>query len=93
MIGWALSLWTGLGLRVRLYALGLIAVLGALGYLYLRWKLASRRAATAEERAAKLQETRALEQRIAASRAKTREKQEKLRAQIKASGKRDYFEH
>jgi hypothetical protein len=78
---------------VRLYALGLIAVLGALGYLYLRWKLASRRAATAEERAAKLQETRALEQRIAASRAKTREKQEKLRAQIKASGKRDYFEH
>jgi hypothetical protein len=55
-------------------------------------KLASKRAATAEQKAEKLQETRKLEQRIAAARAKTREKQDKLRAEIKARGKRDYFE-
>jgi hypothetical protein len=94
VIGWLLSLWTGLGIRVRLVVLGLAVVLSAIGYLWIRLKLASRRAATAEQKAEKLEQTRALEQRIAAARTKTREKQDKLREQIRAraSGRNDYFE-
>jgi type VI protein secretion system component VasK len=88
-----LSLWTGLGLRVRLIAIAVTSVALALGYLWVRWKLASKRAATAEEKAQKLEQTRALEQRIAAARAKTREKQDKLRAEIRSRKDRDYFEH
>ena len=92
MIAWALSLWTGLGLRVRLTAIAVTSVALALGYLWVRMRLASKRAATAEQKAEKLEATRKLEQRIAAARAKTREKQDKLREQIRASGKNDYFE-
>lgn len=92
MIGWALSLISGLSLRAKLIALSALTLIGALGYLWLRWKLASRRAATAEQKADKLEQTRKLEQRIAAARAKTRAQQEKLRAEIKARGKNDYFE-
>jgi type VI protein secretion system component VasK len=92
VIGWILSLWTGLGLRARLAAIAVTSAVLALGYLWLRWKLASRRAATAEAKAEALEQTRALEQRIAAARAKTREKQDKLRADIRARGKNDYFE-
>ena len=92
MIAWALSFFGGLSLRLKLYAAAALAVLAAIGFFYLRMKLATKRAATAEEKAPKLQQTRALEQRIAASRAKTREKQDKLRAQIRARKERDYFE-
>jgi uncharacterized ion transporter superfamily protein YfcC len=92
VIGWALSLWTGLGLRVKLWAIAIGSVAVAFGYLYLRWKLAASRAATAEQKAEKLEQTRKLEQRIAAARAKTREQQDKLRAQIRSRKDRDYFE-
>ncbi len=79
--------------RLKLYALAGVTIFSALGYLWLRWKLATKRAATAEEKAQKLEQTRALEQRIAAARAKTREKQDKLRAEIRSRKDRDYFEH
>jgi hypothetical protein len=78
---------------LKLYALAGVTIFSALGYLWLRWKLATKRAATAEEKAQKLEQTRALEQRIAAARAKTREKQDKLRAEIRSRKDRDYFEH
>jgi uncharacterized protein HemX len=86
--------WLGtLSLRLKLYGIAIAAVLGAIGYLWLRWKLASRKATTMQERAEKLEQTRALEQRIAQSRAKTRAQQEALRSQIRErGGERDYFE-
>jgi predicted Holliday junction resolvase-like endonuclease len=92
MIAWALSLWTSLGLRVRLTVIACMSVVLALGYLYLRFKIASTRAKTAEQKAEKLEQTRKLEQRIASARAKTRAQQEKLREQIKERKKNDYFE-
>jgi hypothetical protein len=78
---------------LKLYALAGVTIFSALGYLWLRWKLSAKRAATAEEKAQKLEQTRALEQRIAQARAKTREKQDELRAQIRSRKDRDYFEH
>jgi hypothetical protein len=92
VIGWALSLIGGLSLRTKLIVVALAGAASTMLYLYLRWKLASKRAATAEAKAEKLEQTRKLEQRIAAARAKTRERQEKLREQIRARGKNDYFE-
>jgi hypothetical protein len=44
--------------RLKLYALAGVTIFSALGYLWLRWKLASRRAATAEEKAEKLEQMR-----------------------------------
>jgi hypothetical protein len=79
--------------RLKLYALAGVTIFSALGYLWLRWKLASRRAATAEEKAEKLEQMRKLEQRIAASRAKTRAQQEAIKIAIRNRSKeRDYFE-
>jgi len=92
VIGWVASLIGGFSLRVKLIGLGLITLLSAIGYLYLRWKISASKAATAEQKAAALQATRDLEQRIAQSRAKTRAQQEKLREQIRARKERDYFE-
>ena len=88
------SLLTGLSLRARLIAIACTSAALALGYLWLRWKLAARKAATEKERADKLAETRRLEQRIAAGQAKLKDRQAKVRAEILArSGKRDHFEH
>ena len=89
MIAWL----AGFSLRLKLYAVAAGAVLAALGYLYLRWKIAASRLASVQSRAAALQATRDLEQRIAASRVKTRAKQDKIRTEILERKKRDYFEH
>jgi C4-dicarboxylate-specific signal transduction histidine kinase len=93
VIAWALSLIGGLTLRAKLYGSLIATGLLLLATLYARLRLASKRAKTAQEKAEKLEQTRELEQRIAASRAKTREQQEALRAKIRARSKeRDYFE-
>ena len=92
MIAWALSLFAGFSLRLKL---GLIAIgVGFIsaGFFFLRWKIAQNRATTAEQKAAALQATRDLEQRIAKSRAKTRERQDKIRTEILERKKRDYYE-
>ncbi len=93
MIGWALSLWTGFSLRAKAFLFGAAALGLAFLLLFFRAKRAESRAEKAEGKAKTLGATRALEQRIAQSRAKTRAQQEALRAQIRARGKRDYFEH
>jgi hypothetical protein len=87
-----LSLWTGLGLRVRVAATAFALLALGLGYFAIRFWIASARLASARTKADALQGTRNLERRIAAARAKTREKQDKLREQIKARKKNDYFE-
>jgi len=89
VIGWLASF----SLRLKLYAVAAGAVLVALGYLYLRWKIAASRLASVQSRADALQATRDLEHRIATSRAKTRAKQDAIRTEILARAKRDYFEH
>jgi Flp pilus assembly protein TadB len=92
VIAWALSLWTGFSLRAKAFLLGAAALGLAFLLLFFRAKRAESRAEKAEEKAEKLEQTRALEQRIAAARAKTREQQDKLREQIRARKKNDYFE-
>ena len=92
MIAWLGSVIVGLSLRTKALALAAFGIAAAIGFLYLRLKIASTRAKTAEQKAAALQATRDLEQRIAKSRAKTRERQDKIRTEILERKKRDYFE-
>ena len=86
-----LSLFGGLSLRVKLFTLAIGGLLLAFGYLWLRWKLAARKAVTEKERADKLAETRRLEQRIADGQARLKNRQAKVRAEIAARKERDYF--
>ena len=92
MIAWLFSLVGGLSLRIKLYAVAAGGLALAFGYLWMRWKISASKAATAEQKAAALQANRDLEQRIAASRAKTRAKQDKIRTEILARARRDHFE-
>lgn len=92
MIGWALSFLGGISLRTKLVLLAVAGVVSTMFYLWLRWKLAAKSAKTAQDKADKLEATRALEQRIAAGQASLRARQAKVRKEIFARQDRDYFE-
>ena len=86
MIVWLTALW----LRWKLVLLAVGGALATIGYLYLRWRLAASKAASATAEAERLQAVQALEQRIAERRATLAERQSKIRAQINDDN-RDWF--
>ena len=88
MIAWL----TTLGLRAKLIGLAIGGVLLSIGYLYVRWKIAAKRATTATAKAERLEETHEAEVKIEAKRDQLAEKQRKVRAEIAKATKRDYFE-
>ena len=92
MIAWLGSVVVGLSLRTKALALAAFGIAAAIGYLWLRWKLATRKATTQQERADKLEATRVLEQRIAAGQASLKARQAKVREQILSRKERDHFE-
>ena len=86
MIVWLTALW----LRWKLVLLEVGGALATIGYLYLRWRLAASKAASATAEAERLQAVQALEQRIAERRASLAERQAKVRSQIRDED-RDWF--
>lgn len=93
MIAWILSLFGGLALRTKLYGFLILTGLAILLGFWLRLRLALRQARTAQDKAAKLEATRVLEQRIAAGQQSLKARQAKVREQILSrKGERDYFQ-
>ena len=79
-------------LRFKLLAITVAGVLASLGYLWLRWRIAASRAASATQKADALEAARKAEARIADRRGELREKARLVREQIEAGKVRDYFE-
>jgi hypothetical protein len=88
MIAWIATL----GLRIKLYALAGVAALLFFGGLYVRWKMASAKAAKQEARADALDAARSSERRIATRRLELSIKQRQLREQLAARKERDAFQ-
>ena len=85
MIAWL----TLLPLRAKLIGVAVAGVLASLGYLWLRWRIAASRAASATAKADALEAARKAEIRIAERRSELREKHRLIREQIEASKIRD----
>jgi hypothetical protein len=85
MIGWL----TLLPLRAKLIGIAVAGVLATIGYLWLRWRIAASRAASATAKADALEAARKAEIRIAERRAELRERHRLIREQIEASKIRD----
>jgi hypothetical protein len=79
-------------LRIKLYALAGVAALLFVGGLYVRWKMASAKAAKQEARADALDAARSSERRIATRRLELSIKQRQLREQLAARKERDAFQ-
>ena len=88
MLAWL----TLLPLRFKLAGIAVAGVLASLGYLWLRWRIAASRAASATAKASALEAARKAEVRIADRRTELREKARLVREQIEAGKARDYFE-
>ena len=87
MIAWIATL----GLRIKLYALAGVAALLFVGGLYVRWKMASAKAAKQEQRADALDAARSSERRIAEKRLELGIKQRQIREELQARKERDAF--
>ena len=87
MIAW----FATLGLRIKLYALAAAGVVLLLGGLYVRWKMASAKAAKQEQRADALDAARSSERRIAEKRLELSIKQRQIREELQARKDRDAF--
>jgi hypothetical protein len=85
MIGWLAML----PLRAKLVGIALAGVLATVGYLWLRWRIAASKAASATAKADALEAARKAQIRIAERRAELRERQRLVREQIEASKVRD----
>ncbi len=85
MIGWL----TTLPLRLKLIGIAVAGALATIGYLWLRWRIAAGKAASATQKAAALEAARRAEIRIVERRAELREKHRLIREQIEASKVRD----
>ena len=87
---WAFA--SGLTLRLKLYALVALGAISAIGYFWLRWRIAASKAASATAQAERLEATHNLERDIALRREKLAERQAKLRAEIAERDNRDFFD-
>lgn len=88
MTGWL----AGLSLRLKLWGVLALSVLTTIGYLWLRWRIAASRAASATAKAERLEATHNLERDIALRREKLTERQRKLREEIAKRSGRDFFD-
>lgn len=88
MISW----FAAIPLRLKLISIAVAGALATIGYLYLRWRIAASKAASATQRAQALEAARKAEQRIAERRAELREKQRLVREELAARQTRDAFQ-
>jgi hypothetical protein len=85
--------WFGtLALRLKLWGFAAVGVLLLVGGLYVRWKMASAKAAKEERRADALDAARSSERRIATKRLELGIKQRQIREQLAARKERDAFQ-
>lgn len=80
---------TTLSLRFKLIAIAVATTAVAIGYFFVRWKLAAGKARTEEEKRKALEAARNTEVKIAKTLGSLRDRQKKLREQIAASKERD----
>jgi hypothetical protein len=88
MISWL----TGLPLRLKIWGAAIGAALFAFGYVWIRWKAASRKAKSAEQRAKDLERARQSELRIAKRIDNIQARERRWREQLSEREKRDHFE-
>lgn len=87
-----LAFFSTLSLRVKILAVSVASALLAIGYLYVRWKIASAAAKSEEAKRKSLEAARKTEINLKESRAKLKAKEVKWRDEILARTERDHFE-
>ena len=88
MIGWI----TTLPLKMKIYAAVALAGLLTVGYLYVRWKLATAAGARAAQRADALERARQAELRISERISRVRVREREWRDELSKRTERDHFE-
>ena len=88
MLAW----FATLGLRLKLVAIAVATTAVAIGYFFLRWKLAASKAHTEEDKRKALEAARNTEVKIAAKLSKLHAKQAKIREELATRKDRDAFQ-
>lgn len=87
-----LAFFATLSLRLKLVAIAVATTAVAIGYFFLRWKLAASKAHTEEDKRKALEAARNTEVKIAAKLSKLHAKQAKIREELATRKDRDAFQ-